>query len=100
MYQRLCELVQHMRSSLAYGSSELNLLRHPFFCNGKDPLEDLDYTGPYCNPIRQPSARRIPSHLCTPARKLACAVDLKFLRSYQCISSHLSTETACTPAAT
>ncbi|KZV30254.1 hypothetical protein F511_05534 [Dorcoceras hygrometricum] len=37
-----------------YGSSELNLLRLPFFRNGKDPLEDFDYNDPRCNPILRP----------------------------------------------
>ncbi|KZV40851.1 hypothetical protein F511_33300 [Dorcoceras hygrometricum] len=41
---------------IVYGSSESNLLRLPFFRNGKDPLEDFDYSGPRCNPIRQPSS--------------------------------------------
>ncbi|KZV56601.1 hypothetical protein F511_43049 [Dorcoceras hygrometricum] len=34
-------------------NSELNLLRLLFFRNGNDPLEDFDYSGPCCNPIRQ-----------------------------------------------
>ncbi|KZV45106.1 hypothetical protein F511_22128 [Dorcoceras hygrometricum] len=45
-----------------YGSSELNLLRLPFFRNGKDPLEDFDYNDPHCNPLLRPAAARTPSH--------------------------------------
>ncbi|KZV16385.1 hypothetical protein F511_32285 [Dorcoceras hygrometricum] len=44
-----------------YGSSDLNLLRLPFFRNGNDPLEDFDYNGSVCNPIQQPAAARTPS---------------------------------------
>ncbi|KZV43027.1 hypothetical protein F511_41467 [Dorcoceras hygrometricum] len=58
-------------AEFVYGSSELNLLRLPFFRNGKDPLEDFDYNDPRCNPLLRPAAARTPSiYHCTPARKL------------------------------
>ncbi|KZV56602.1 F-box/LRR-repeat protein-like [Dorcoceras hygrometricum] len=54
-----------------YGSLELNLLRLPFFHNGKDPFEDFDYNNPRCNPLLRPVAARTPSiYHCTPALKL------------------------------
>ncbi|KZV37807.1 phosphatidylinositol 4-kinase gamma 3-like [Dorcoceras hygrometricum] len=55
-----------------YESSELNLLSLPFFRNGKDPLEDNDYSGSSCNPIRHPSAARTPR---TYAHQLASRVS-------------------------
>ncbi|KZV50101.1 Ulp1 protease family protein [Dorcoceras hygrometricum] len=61
---------KEIRYDFVCGSSELNILRLPFFCNGKDP-EDFDYSGPRCNPILRPAAARTPSHQCTPARKLS-----------------------------
>ncbi|KZV23498.1 calcium-dependent protein kinase 8-like [Dorcoceras hygrometricum] len=48
-------------AAIVYGSSELNLLRLPFFQNGKDTLEDFDYSSPHGNLIRQTSAARTPN---------------------------------------
>ncbi|KZV54010.1 hypothetical protein F511_38269 [Dorcoceras hygrometricum] len=63
--------IKERYAEFVYGSSELNLLRLPFFRHGKDPLEDFDYNDPRCNPLLRPAAARTPSiYHCTPARKL------------------------------
>ncbi|KZV38364.1 hypothetical protein F511_16031 [Dorcoceras hygrometricum] len=46
---------ENKHCEFVYGSSELNLLHLPFFRNGKDPLEDFDYSDPRCNPFQQPN---------------------------------------------
>ncbi|KZV14396.1 DEAD-box ATP-dependent RNA helicase 37-like [Dorcoceras hygrometricum] len=42
---------ENKHCEFVYVSSELNLLHHPFFHNGKDSLEDFDYNDPRCNPL-------------------------------------------------
>ncbi|KZV38520.1 putative leucine-rich repeat receptor-like protein kinase [Dorcoceras hygrometricum] len=75
-----------------YGSSELNLLRIPFFCNGKDPLEDFDYNGPRCNPIRKPSSCKkslssmhtSPQAVCLTSLLLRLTVQDQISRALNC----------------
>ncbi|KZV49479.1 hypothetical protein F511_37324 [Dorcoceras hygrometricum] len=67
-----------------YGSSELNLLCLPYFRNGKDPLEDFDYSSPCCNLILRPASARTPSnplHCLTFANFELCSTRLNILAS-------------------
>ncbi|KZV20987.1 hypothetical protein F511_29602 [Dorcoceras hygrometricum] len=60
------------------GVSELNLLRLPFFRNGKDPLEDFDYNDPRCNPLLRPAAARTPSNHRTLSPQVVCLTSLLY----------------------
>ncbi|KZV07166.1 Beta-glucosidase 15 [Dorcoceras hygrometricum] len=90
----------------------MNLLLLPFFHNRKDPLEDFDYSGLRCNPIRQPASLYAQSleykisHTGKPS--LSWYLDvfprlyrrIRFLFEDYCLytSSHLGTRPTCTTA--
>ncbi|KZV18081.1 hypothetical protein F511_25712 [Dorcoceras hygrometricum] len=64
-----------------YGISKLNLLRLPFFRNGKDPLEDFGYCGPRCNPLLRPAAERTPSNHRKLSPQAVCLTSLLYCLS-------------------